>query len=130
MCEYCRSYPHLPGCPNFPERDFLRPCRLCGQILDEEDLIEGICEACLERHYSPELGRAYAYETSEAFVPWAYGVRLEGCKERREQVLSILLSDFFGPDFETDLDDRPGMLRDYCLEEKGSWARFLKEAIG
>jgi len=96
---------------------------------EEEDLVLGICDGCLREGYTPQRGRAYAAETGAEFVQWAYGVEIEGCRENRDRVAEILLGDFFGPAFETD-PDRPGMLRDYCLEDWNGWARFLREAMG
>lgn len=127
MCEYCRSYPHLPGCPNEPAVQ--KPCLICGRMRDEEDLVRGICGGCLKDSYTLQRGRAYAAETGAEFVQWAYGVEIEGCRENRDRVAEILLRDFLGPGFEED-PDRPGMLRDYCLEDWNGWSRFLREAMG
>lgn len=31
MCEYCHSFPHLPGCPNAPEPRAVYECEYCGE---------------------------------------------------------------------------------------------------
>ncbi len=31
MCEYCHSFPHLPGCPNAPEPAAVYECEYCGR---------------------------------------------------------------------------------------------------
>lgn len=36
MCEYCHTYPHMPGCPNAPEPEVVGTCAWC-----EEDIITG-----------------------------------------------------------------------------------------
>ena len=36
MCEYCHTYPHMPGCPNAPEPEVVGTCAWC-----EDDIITG-----------------------------------------------------------------------------------------
>ena len=51
MCEYCHSYPHLPGCPNAPEPETVYTCKHCGADIVEGDEYweigdETYCEDC------------------------------------------------------------------------------------
>lgn len=53
MCEYCRSFPHRPGCPNEPKPKGHTFCADCGEpIYENEDYVEvnGVAyhEICLE----------------------------------------------------------------------------------
>ena len=36
MCQYCHTYPHLPGCPNAPEPESIGTCKWC-----KEDIVVG-----------------------------------------------------------------------------------------
>ena len=41
MCEICRSYPHLPGCPNAPEPKAVYTCQCCKEgIFEDEEYVE------------------------------------------------------------------------------------------
>lgn len=37
MCEYCMSYPHIPGCPAEPEPKSVHTCALCGWGIYEDE---------------------------------------------------------------------------------------------
>ncbi len=41
MCEFCLTYPHLPGCPNAPEPKAIYTCEYCGEgIVAEDEYVE------------------------------------------------------------------------------------------
>ena len=51
-CEYCHSYPHLPGCPNAPEPAGIQ-CTECGGTICIGDLYFDssngpICKECID----------------------------------------------------------------------------------
>ena len=40
MCEYCQSFYHLPGCPEYEPEDY-GICKICGQpITKDEEYVE------------------------------------------------------------------------------------------
>lgn len=44
MCEYCHSFPHLEGCPEYEPEDF-GICKICGRpILKGEEYVELVHE--------------------------------------------------------------------------------------
>lgn len=44
MCEYCHSFPHLEGCPEYEPEDY-GICKICGRpILKDEEYVELVYE--------------------------------------------------------------------------------------
>lgn len=123
MCEYCRSFPHLPGCPNEPEVDHTRRCALCGQRFDEEDLTGGVCESCLDKSFSIENMLAFVKEDAEQFVEWYFDIRIIHSTYRDEIVKALMEM------FERHLLEEPKLtvedLRDYCSDDTAIWLEFL-----
>lgn len=41
MCEFCHTYPHLPGCPNAPEPVAIYTCEYCKDgIIEGDEFVE------------------------------------------------------------------------------------------
>lgn len=60
MCEYCHSWPHLPGCPNEPDPIPVETCCKCGDgIFDGDEYFDGcdgpVCRECMEDMTVSEL---------------------------------------------------------------------------
>ena len=56
MCEYCRSFPHHPRCPDAPEPPIYDYCESCGEPIYDGDEYYDIddhkfCEACVRGGY-------------------------------------------------------------------------------
>lgn len=70
MCEYCHTYPHMPGCPNAPEPEVVGTCAWC-----EEDIITGEAYAeingkmyhadCIEDMSARKLAELFDFEIKE-----------------------------------------------------------------
>ncbi len=129
MCEYCRSYPHLPGCPNEPEPSYEKECVCCGKVFDEEDLFYGLCKTCISHQYQYSLGQKLIEQMPEDFVWYALGVSLSGCSDNTRQAARVLIKDFYqNPSYYQNY--REDMVRSFVLEERyGEWAAFLYEEL-
>ena len=44
-CEYCQTFPHLPGCPNAPYPEEQK-CIRCGGWFYGYELEDGVCKSC------------------------------------------------------------------------------------
>ena len=123
MCEYCRSAPHLPGCPNEPEVDHTRRCVLCGQRFDEEDLTGGVCPGCLDKSFSGPNMMSFVKEEAEQFVEWYFDVQVRHAAYREEVVEALMAV------FERHCREDPKMtaeeLKDYCSDDTAIWLEFL-----
>lgn len=71
MCQYCRAYPHLPGCPNAHEPEPAGTCEWC-----KEDIITGESYTeingkmyhadCIGYMGSDELSKLFEFKIVEA----------------------------------------------------------------
>lgn len=67
MCEFFRSSPHLPMCPNAPESAPVRVCEECGAITAGEEYVEtdsgqAYCLSCLSDMSTRDLLKALGFE--------------------------------------------------------------------
>ena len=71
MCQYCHTYPHLPGCPNAPEPESIGTCKWCQEdITTGEKYVEingmMIHADCLEDMSARKLAELFEFEILEA----------------------------------------------------------------
>ncbi len=60
MCMYCRSIPHLQGCPEAPEPEPLYVCSICDKgIFEGEKYYDSpngcVCESCIDSMTASEF---------------------------------------------------------------------------
>ena len=123
MCEYCRSFPHLPGCPNEPEVDHTRRCAICRERFDEAKLIAGVCEECLDKSFTVQKMLEFIEEDPCEFIEWYFGMQVRHAAYK-DEVVEALMRVFFGHyrrERNLALDD----LRDYCSYDTAVWLDFL-----
>ena len=123
MCEYCRSFPHLPGCPNEPEQDYTKRCAICGDWLDDEDLTRGVCEDCLDKSFTVQKMLEFIEEGPCEFIEWYFDVQIRHAAYK-DEVVEALMRVFFGHyrrERNLALDD----LREYCSYDTAVWLEFL-----
>lgn len=71
MCDMCRSWPHLPGCPNAPAPIPVENCCKCGEGIFAGDRYFGscdgpICEECMKDMTVSELLKLFGESLSVA----------------------------------------------------------------
>lgn len=71
MCEYCRSWPHLTGCPNAPDPE-PAVCPVCRKSVPWEEMDEDaqVCRDCLDKPRGLPEYRPFLEENLTDFVGW------------------------------------------------------------
>lgn len=134
MCEYCRSWPHLTGCPNAPDPE-PAVCPVCRKSVPWEEMDEDaqVCRDCLDKPRGLSEYRPFLEENLTDFVGWWYkpdGMNVEDWSRSLQQKLCGHLFQMLWEEYNAgDGYDKAYILsaiRDYIKEHPEAWGRWLR----
>lgn len=136
MCEYCRSWPdHLFGCPNAPDTPrYTVPCPVCGEKVEPDDLIEGVCPKCMKRPRTFEEYLPFLRENALDFAEWWYsleGLNTDHWSPQLRKTVCSHLFEVWLQEYQSlkSPEEREGFLkviREYTETADESWAEWLR----